>query len=230
MQAELFPHPPGKGEQARRRLLLSALEKIGEKGYENASVREIADAAGQNLAAISYYFGSKEKLYAEVLDGIGAFLRSLIGPLAEESRRKLEEGALNPAGAVAVLKQVLGLLLGKQLGASEFDKIRLVMMREQAAPSESFDILYQNSLKPLHQTFCRLLAVATGEEPESTNVILRAHAIFGQVLVFTICRSTILRRLEIDHFEPQHVSTIAAIIEQHLDRLCGPGPFPSPLS
>ena len=230
MQAELFPHPPGKGEQARRRLLLAALEKIGEKGYENASVREIADAAGQNLAAISYYFGSKEKLYAEVLDGIGAFLRSLIGPLAEESRAKLDAGTLDPAGAVAALKKVLGLLLGRQLGTSEFDKIRLVMMREQAAPSESFDILYQKSLKPLHQIFCRLLAVATGDEPESMNVILRAHAIFGQVIVFTICRSTILRRLEIDHFEPQHVSTIATIIDQHLDRLCGPGPFPNPLS
>ncbi|BCU77086.1 CerR family C-terminal domain-containing protein [Luteolibacter sp. LG18] len=230
MQAELFPSTSGKGEQARRRLLLAALKAVGEKGYENASVREIADEAGQNVAAISYYFGNKEKLYAEVLDGIGAFLRSLIGPLAEDSRARLEVGTMTPADAVAALKKVLGLLLGRQLAGSEFDKIRLVMMREQANPSESFDVLYQKSLKPLHQIFCRLLAVAVGEEPESMNVILRGHAIFGQVLVFTVARSTILRRLEIDHFEAHHVSAIATIIDQHLDRLCLPGPFPNPAS
>ncbi|RYD36798.1 MAG: TetR family transcriptional regulator, partial [Verrucomicrobiaceae bacterium] len=43
MNAELFATSPTKGEQAKRRLLLAALEKIGEKGYEGASVREIAE-------------------------------------------------------------------------------------------------------------------------------------------------------------------------------------------
>lgn len=32
------------------------------KGYEGTTVRDIADAAGVNIAMISYYFGSKEKL------------------------------------------------------------------------------------------------------------------------------------------------------------------------
>lgn len=33
------------------------------KGFNGTSVRDIADAAGVNLAMISYYFGSKEKLF-----------------------------------------------------------------------------------------------------------------------------------------------------------------------
>jgi AcrR family transcriptional regulator len=86
VQRELFPTSPNKGEQARRKLLLAALKKIGEKGYENASVREIADEAGQNVAAIAYYFGNKEKLYAAVLEGIGAYLGSVFGTLATETR------------------------------------------------------------------------------------------------------------------------------------------------
>jgi len=32
------------------------------KGYDGTSVRDIAEAAGVNIAMISYYFGSKEKL------------------------------------------------------------------------------------------------------------------------------------------------------------------------
>ncbi len=32
------------------------------KGYDGTSVRDIAEEAGVNVAMISYYFGSKEKL------------------------------------------------------------------------------------------------------------------------------------------------------------------------
>lgn len=225
MQQELFQSAPGKGEQARRRLLLAALKKIGEKGYENASVREIADEAEQNLASISYYFGGKEKLYAQVLEGIGNYLRGLMGPLAFEADAQLTAGTLDPAGATAALKRILAVLLGKQLESNEFSKIRLVMMREQADPSESFGILYENTLRPLHAIFCRLIGVALGDDPESITVILRAHAIFGQVMVFTLCRATILRRLGIRQFGPEHVAAIAAIVDEHIDRICGGGPF-----
>lgn len=43
--------------------ILEAAEKLfADKGFEGTSVRDIAEGAGVNLAMISYYFGSKEKL------------------------------------------------------------------------------------------------------------------------------------------------------------------------
>lgn len=43
--------------------IIEATEKLfAEKGYEGTSVRDIAQDAGVNVAMISYYFGSKEKL------------------------------------------------------------------------------------------------------------------------------------------------------------------------
>ena len=43
--------------------IMEAAEKLfAEKGFDGTSVRDIADEAGVNLAMISYYFGSKEKL------------------------------------------------------------------------------------------------------------------------------------------------------------------------
>lgn len=38
------------------------------KGYAGVSVKEIAEAAGVNIALISYYFGGKEKLYSYVME------------------------------------------------------------------------------------------------------------------------------------------------------------------
>jgi len=43
--------------------IMEAAEKLfAGKGFDGTSVRDIADEAGVNLAMISYYFGSKEKL------------------------------------------------------------------------------------------------------------------------------------------------------------------------
>ena len=51
------------GAEARLLLLHAALRLFAEKGFAKTSTREIALAAGANLAAISYYFGDKAGLY-----------------------------------------------------------------------------------------------------------------------------------------------------------------------
>ena len=51
------------GEQSRERLLHSALALFAEQGFAKTSTRQLAQAAGTNLAAISYYFGDKAGLY-----------------------------------------------------------------------------------------------------------------------------------------------------------------------
>ena len=55
--------PRADGEQSRERLLLTAIRLFAEQGYGATSTREIAQAAGANSAAISYYFGDKAGLY-----------------------------------------------------------------------------------------------------------------------------------------------------------------------
>lgn len=53
-------------EDTRNRLLDAAEALFCEKGFDGVSVRELTAAAGCNLAAVNYYFGSKDKLYAEM--------------------------------------------------------------------------------------------------------------------------------------------------------------------
>ncbi|WP_167229344.1 TetR/AcrR family transcriptional regulator [Massilia rubra] len=56
------------GSHTRKRLLLVALKLLGQRGYANTSTRAIAQAARVNIAAINYYFHSKEGLYYAALD------------------------------------------------------------------------------------------------------------------------------------------------------------------
>lgn len=49
--------------------ILFAAEKLfAEKGFEGTSTREISKAANVNISMISYYFGSKEKLYERLVE------------------------------------------------------------------------------------------------------------------------------------------------------------------
>ncbi|WP_193215005.1 transcriptional regulator CecR [Luteolibacter marinus] len=219
MQRELFPSTPNKGEQARRKLLLAALKKFGDKGYDNASVREIADEAGQNVAAIAYYFGNKEKLYAAVLQGIAAHIGGLFRGIADDAEERQAAGTLGPAAAAEVIKRMLRTLLGEQFGG-EFEKIRNVMMREQSSPSDSFGLLYKDMLKPTHELLTRMVGTAIGEDPASPVTILRAHALIGQVLAFAMARETILRRLGIKKLGAEHAAMIGDILDEHIEAVC----------
>lgn len=61
--------------------IIQTAEKLfADKGFDGTSVRDIADDAGVNVAMISYYFGSKEKL-----------LEALFTYRAMDSVKKLED-------------------------------------------------------------------------------------------------------------------------------------------
>src|SRR5881398_3445581 len=52
----------------RRTILDAALRQFAERGYDGASVDDIAADAGINVAIIYRHFKSKEELHATVLD------------------------------------------------------------------------------------------------------------------------------------------------------------------
>jgi AcrR family transcriptional regulator len=59
-------------------LLDAATELFAKRGYEGTSTRAIAIAAGANLGAITYHFGSKEALYEAVFSGLATPMRPFV--------------------------------------------------------------------------------------------------------------------------------------------------------
>jgi len=53
----------------------SAEKLFAENGFAGTSVRHIADDAGVNIAMISYYFGSKEKLMESIFKYRGEYIK-----------------------------------------------------------------------------------------------------------------------------------------------------------
>lgn len=63
------PGRPSTG--ARERVLEAGLETLLEEGYAGLTYAKVAERAGENKSLISYYFGSKQGLVAEVAAVIG---------------------------------------------------------------------------------------------------------------------------------------------------------------
>lgn len=86
-------------DSTRERILRASAELFAERGYRGTTMRAIADAAGVNLAAANYHFGSKQRLLA-------ATLRRHVDPINAARASWLNELEANPAAMnlVAVLR------------------------------------------------------------------------------------------------------------------------------
>ena len=56
------------GAATRADLIAAGRRLFGRRGFDGASIRAITKAAGANLGAVTYHFGSKRGLYAAVLE------------------------------------------------------------------------------------------------------------------------------------------------------------------
>jgi Transcriptional regulator len=70
-------------KDTRAKLIETAAPLFARKGFAAVSVRELAQAAGANVAAISYHFGSKEGLYQSVLEEQFAPIDGLLKKMPE---------------------------------------------------------------------------------------------------------------------------------------------------
>lgn len=69
-----------------------AVALFAEKGFEGTSIRDLSKAAGVNVAMISYYFGSKEKLIEAIIGQKASYMKDKIGELeADKALTEIEK-------------------------------------------------------------------------------------------------------------------------------------------
>ncbi|MEO6053564.1 MAG: CerR family C-terminal domain-containing protein, partial [Chthoniobacterales bacterium] len=196
--AILFTPTMSKGDLAKAKLLEAALKVFAEKNLEGASVREIAEAAGQNVASIFYYFESKENLYLTLLRGAVAEIRKGSHTIITEIQ-KTKAKNYSPEQAIQLIKQLLRTALVDKMANEKLHAIRRLIAREQMQPTPAFKIIYEEGLREMHESLALLVGVALGVNPTTPETILRTYTFFGQVLIFGVATATIVRRLGWEH-------------------------------
>lgn len=72
------------GKSTREQIIAVTLDAIQKDGLAALTIRQIAERAGVNVAAVNYHFGSKDALVNEVLVELTAGLRSAFAHIADD--------------------------------------------------------------------------------------------------------------------------------------------------
>ena len=160
------PHRQAKrdrGADTREQLIQAALEVFGRLGFEGASTREIAKAAGANLAAIVYHFGGKEGLHIAVAEYIVGRINGLVGPAL--AGMAAPQATASPESARRALEMVIGTMIDVMLGEAEAERWARFIVREQMQPTAAFDVIY-GFMGTAHGLASRLVATALGRKED----------------------------------------------------------------
>ena len=84
------PARPRNAAVTRAAILNSARQAFARAGYDGVGVREIAEGAGVTAMLVNRYFGSKERLFAEVVADIMTRPIILTGDRLKSTRGGLE--------------------------------------------------------------------------------------------------------------------------------------------
>lgn len=180
-----------KNELTRERILDKAEALFASNGYHAVSVREITAAAQCNLAAVNYHFGNKQNLYLEVF-------RSRWLPRASRLHRNFrkslkDNGNLSPN---VVVRSLARAFLEGPISDEERTRHHKLIFGEFAQPTQAFELVADQVLKPLFTNLVTDLKTAMPDATRDKQLALNAFSILAMVLYFNLARPLITRVLD----------------------------------
>jgi AcrR family transcriptional regulator len=167
-----------------QRLLEAAGETFAELGYRAATVRQICEKAGANVAAVNYYFGDKEKLYMAVLRSV---------PDAHAEKYPPRFGLRPEATAAEQLRAYIQSLLRRIFDAGRPGWHAKIVAREMVEPTRALDSLLEEVARPLHRELAAIVRQLLGPAANDADVKLCVLSIMGQCVYYHHARAVLSR-------------------------------------
>ena len=168
-----------------QRLLEAAGEIFAEFGYRAATVRQICEKAGANVAAVNYHYGDKEQLYQAVLRSV---------PDAHAIKYPSRSGLSPEATAAEQLRAYVQALLHRVFDAGRPGWHSKIISREMVEPTRALDSLLEEVARPLHRELASIVRLLLGATANDEDVRFCALSIMGQCVYYHHAR-TVLARL-----------------------------------
>ena len=183
----------GDHHKTKERILQVACEVFAKQGFRNTTIRDICQQAHVNVAAVNYYFNSKDELYETVCKYIFGLSSENVEPRFElGGKRKPEEK----------LKAFIEALLLTVLHEDRSNWGEMIMGREMIDPTNALNIVIEDMIKPRFQQLYEIVKTLLGEGIEDETVRRCCLSITGQCLYYRFGQPVVLQlnpRQAFDH-------------------------------
>lgn len=185
-------------DDTRTRLLEAAGQVFAESGFRAATVREICERAGANIAAVNFHFRSKENLYVQAVLHAHNICLSRV-PMPDW-----------PAGTppLVKLRDFIATFLRRLIIDHGPDWQPRLIIRELADPTEACAAMVETHVRP---TFGILKGILDELLPADTPPIKRrlvGFSIVGQILHYRLARPILVRLVGEEEFRRYDVELL----------------------
>src|SRR5690606_1868523 len=165
-----------RSTQTRDAILDAAERLFAEQGHDNTSMRQITQAAGVNLSAVNYHFGSKDAL-------VEAVLQRRLEALNDERLRILDaleaQTGGQPLKPSAIVEAYFGPLVRHACSAgAERRAFMPLQSSTMSDPNGAISALFAAERSVVAHRFTRALLASLPGVPE-TEIVWRFHFMLG---------------------------------------------------
>jgi len=185
--------------ETRQRLLDAAGQVFAEVGYQKATIRDICQRAGANLAAVNYHFRDKEGLYVAVAH----YAQNCAAPQGLPSEIDVN------APPEKLLRMFVGTFLQRAMGRDRVAWYGKLMAREMSEPTGMLDRIIDEEIRPRAAILEGLVTRLIG--PGHTQWRIRAcmRSVVAQCVYYHLCRPVIERLHPEQKYEPADMEMLA---------------------
>ncbi|MHB8622629.1 MAG: CerR family C-terminal domain-containing protein [Sulfuricaulis sp.] len=166
----------------RQRLIEAASDIFIEQGFKAAKIRDIVKRAHANLAAINYYFGGKDGLYAAVIQHTASLV-------FEEQSQGL--GAYAVSSPEDQLKEYIRIFLKRLLDDTIQARWGKLIARETVEPTAAFDMVVEKYILPAHAELKKIIRAILGADASEQSVRRSAMSVVGLCLYYQTARRAV---------------------------------------
>lgn len=214
-QVTNMPKRYARGDVTRARIIDAALEVFGTHGFEDTSTRLIARRAGVNLAALHYYFDSKQGLYLACAEHLAELGEARVAPFLALMH---QPGASREA-LLELLHRLLDAFADRLVEPRDPPAVVAFFLREQISPSAAYELLHRRIMGPMLTACASLVGRLIGRPANAEETMLRTLALLGPLMVFQRARETSLRALGWPDYQGERLACIKALMWQQAEAL-----------
>src|SRR5690606_37232126 len=177
----------------QQRILDVAERMFADEGYSRVSLRRITTAADANMAAVHYYFRTKEAL-------LRAIFEARVAPLTEERRRLLAELRQRAGSQPPAVRDILaafigpGIRLGRTEQGATFNRLSAICSVD---PDPAVKDIVFGVHDDVAQSFVQRLQVAC-PQLDARTFFVRLQCVFGSMMYIRADNGRVDRLLDAD--------------------------------